>query len=145
MQTINEYMAADHARCDQLYADGEAELLSGSFEKGRENMLAFEAGMRRHFEMEEAILFPAFEEATGMTQGPTMVMRAEHIQMNGVLAQIKESLEIADPDTILGAGETLLMLIKQHNMKEEGMLYLMVDQHLTDQVPGLIQKMDAIE
>ena len=138
-------MAADHARCDQLYADGEAELLSGSFEKGRENMLAFEARMRRHFEMEEAILFPAFEEATGMTQGPTMVMRAEHIQMNGVLAQIKESLEIDDPDTILGAGETLLMLIQQHNMKEEGMLYPMVDQHLTDQVPGLIQKMDAIK
>ncbi len=145
MQTINEYMAADHARCDQLYADGEAELLSGSFEKGRENMLAFEAGMWRHFEMEEAILFPALEEATGMTQGPTMVMRAEHIQMNGVLAQIKESLEIDDPDTILGAGETLLMLIQQHNMKEEGMLYPMVDQHLTDQVPGLIQKMDAIK
>ena len=145
MQTINEYMAADHARCDQLYADGEAELLSGSFEKGRENMLAFEAGMRRHFEMEEAILFPAFEEATGMIQGPTMVMRAEHVQMNGVLAQIKESLEIDDPDTTLGAGETLLMLIQQHNMKEEGILYPMVDQHLTDQVPGLIQKMDSIE
>ena len=145
MQTINEYMAADHARCDQLYADGEAELLSGSFEKGRENMLAFEAGMRRHFEMEEAILFPALEEATGVTQGPTMVMRAEHIQMNGVLDQIKESLEIDDPDTFLGAGETLLMLIQQHNMKEEGMLYPMVDQHLTDQVPGLIQKMDAIK
>jgi len=108
-------------------------------------MLAFEAGMRRHFEMEEAILFPAFEEATGMTQGPTMVMRAEHVQMNGVLAQIQESLEIDDPDTTLGAGETLLMLIQQHNMKEEGMLYPMVDQQLTAQVPDLIQKMDAIE
>ena len=144
MQTINEYMAADHARCDQLYADGEAELLSGSFEKGREQMLAFEAGMRRHFEMEEAILFPAFEEATGMTQGPTMVMRAEHVQMNGVLAQIKESLEIDDPDTTLGAGETLLMLIQQHNMKEEGMLYPMVDQQLTAQVPDLIDRKSVV-
>ena len=42
--------------------------------------------MLRHFEMEEAVLFPAFEEATGMTQGPTMVMHAEHVQMKGVLA-----------------------------------------------------------
>ncbi len=142
MQTINEYMAADHARCDQLYADGEAEFLSGSFEKGRENMLAFEAGMRRHFEMEEAILFPAFEEATGMTQGPTMVMRAEHIQMNGVLAQIKESLEIDDPDTILGAGETLLMLIQQHNLKEEGMLYPMAENMLAGQWAELAQQLE---
>jgi iron-sulfur cluster repair protein YtfE (RIC family) len=72
-------------------------------------------------------------------------MRAEHVQMNGVLAQIQESLEIDDPDTTLGAGETLLMLIQQHNMKEEGMLYPMVDQQLTAQVPDLIKKMDAIE
>jgi iron-sulfur cluster repair protein YtfE (RIC family) len=72
-------------------------------------------------------------------------MRAEHVQMNGVLAQIQESLEIDDPDTTLGAGETLLMLIQQHNMKEEGMLYPMVDQQLTAQVPDSIQKMDAIE
>ena len=145
MQTINEYMAADHARCDQLYADGEAELLSGSFEKGREKMLAFESAMRRHFEMEEAILFPAFEEATGMIQGPTMVMRAEHVQMNGILDQIQESLEIEDSETTIGAGETLLMLIQQHNMKEEGMLYTMVDLHLSDQIPDIIQKMEAIE
>jgi len=37
------------------------------------------------------------------------------------------------------------MLIQQHNMKEEGMLYPMVDQQLTAQVPDLIKKMDAIE
>jgi iron-sulfur cluster repair protein YtfE (RIC family) len=30
-------------------------------------------------------------------------------------------------------------------MKEEAMLYPMVDQHLSDQVPDLIQKMEAIE
>ena len=48
-----------------------------------------------------------------MTQGPTMVMRAEHVQMKGVLVKRQESLEIEDPDTTLGAGETLLLLIPQ--------------------------------
>ena len=42
MKTVNEYMTADHARCDQLYADSETELLSGIFEKGREKIHTFE-------------------------------------------------------------------------------------------------------
>ncbi|MBC8258811.1 MAG: hemerythrin domain-containing protein [SAR324 cluster bacterium] len=145
MQTISEFMAADHARCDQLYADGESELLAGNFEEGRENMTAFDLGMRRHFEMEEEILFPAFEQATGMTQGPTMVMRAEHTQMNAILEQMEEALESGDTDTILGAGETLLMMMQQHNMKEEGMLYPMADQHLAEQAANLIQRMREVE
>ena len=36
MQTISEFMAADHSRCDQLYADGESALLAEKFEVGRE-------------------------------------------------------------------------------------------------------------
>jgi len=34
MQTISEFMAADHSRCDQLYTDGESALLSEIFEVG---------------------------------------------------------------------------------------------------------------
>ena len=34
MQTISEFMAADHSRCDQLYEDGESALLAEKFEVG---------------------------------------------------------------------------------------------------------------
>ena len=38
-------------------------------------------------------MFPIFEEVTGMTQGPTMVMRMEHSQMRGILEDLKADIE----------------------------------------------------
>ena len=58
MQTISEFMAADHSQCDQLYADGESALLAEKFEVGWEYISAFDLAIRRHFDMEEEILFP---------------------------------------------------------------------------------------
>ena len=58
MQTISEFMAADHSRCDQLYADGESALLAEKFEVGWEHISAFDLATRQHFDMEEEILFP---------------------------------------------------------------------------------------
>ena len=62
MQTISEFMAADHSRCDQLYEDGESALLVEKFEVGWEYINAFDLAFRRHFDLEEEIfvssLFP---------------------------------------------------------------------------------------
>ena len=58
MQTISEFMAADHSQCDQLYADGESALLAEKFEVGWEYISAFDLAIRGHFDMEEEILFP---------------------------------------------------------------------------------------
>ena len=38
-------------------------------------------------------MFPSFEEVTGMTQGPTMVMRMEHNQMRSILEDLKSDIE----------------------------------------------------
>ena len=58
MQTICEFMATDHSQFDQLYADGESALLVEKFEVGWEYINAFDLAIRRHFYMEEEILFP---------------------------------------------------------------------------------------
>jgi iron-sulfur cluster repair protein YtfE (RIC family) len=40
--------------------------------------------------------------------------------------------------TTAGNAETLLIMMQQHNVKEENVLYPMCDQHLTAQVPTLL-------
>ena len=45
----------------------------------------FQDALLHHFAMEEEVMFPAFEARTGMTQGPTAVMRSEHRQMTDLL------------------------------------------------------------
>ena len=58
MQTISEFMTADHSWCGQLYADVESALLVEKFEVGWEYINAFDLAIRRHFDLEEEILFP---------------------------------------------------------------------------------------
>ena len=143
MKTLLEHMQAHNVRCDQLYADGENFLLDEQIEEGLESIKSFLNEMERHFQMEETVLFPTFEEISGMRQGPTQVMRMEHQQMRNLPARMSEALSNGDGEKILKVGETM-MLMQQHNVKEEGILYPMADQHLASYREELIERMDAV-
>jgi iron-sulfur cluster repair protein YtfE (RIC family) len=54
--------------------------------------------MEQHFQKEEEVLFPAFEQSTGNTMGPTRVMRLEHQQMREALAEMAGALAAGDLD-----------------------------------------------
>ena len=83
-----------------------------------------------------------------MTMGPTQVMRGEHEQMRELVAAATSALVDGDADAYAGEAETLLIMMQQHNMKEENILYPMCDQHLADElgalVPGLQQAIAAV-
>ncbi len=129
-----EFFTDDHRRCDDLWAAVEAAGEQRDVGAARAAFTAFAAATRRHFEMEETVLFPAFEQASGMTMGPTQVMRAEHQQMRALLDLMAMAMAMAmtesDLADLLEQGDTLLMVTQQHNMKEEGMLYPMTERYL---------------
>jgi iron-sulfur cluster repair protein YtfE (RIC family) len=128
--TLASFFLQDHRDCDASWATVEKALNQGDAETGRSAWTEFEAAMIRHFTMEEEVLFPAFEQATGMSQGPTAVMRMEHEQMKGLMKQISAALDANDFDEAMDQGDTLLMVIQQHNVKEEGVLYPMAENTL---------------
>ena len=132
---LREFFITDHRDCDGLWAAVEA---AGDPAATASAWEAFAVAMERHFRIEEEVLFPAFERATGMVgMGPTMVMRAEHEQMRGMLRTMAGCASSGDYEGVLDHGDTLLMLIQQHNVKEEGILYPMADQHLAGAWPEL--------
>jgi hemerythrin-like domain-containing protein len=79
-----------------------------------------------------------------MTQGPTQIMRMEHRQMSDLLNQLSDGLTRQDADAFLGDCETLLIIMQQHNMKEEQMLYHMADQVLAGEAEDVIGRMRAV-
>jgi hemerythrin-like domain-containing protein len=99
--------------------------------------------MQAHFQAEEEVLFPAFEAATGMRAGPTQMMRYEHEQMRSLLEQWVTGCAAQDEEGCAGVAETLLMLMQQHNMKEENILYPMCDQALDAQAERIGTEMGA--
>lgn len=145
MTTISDFLAPDHQRCDNLFAVAEAAAARGDWDNAATGFAHFQNAMLHHFAMEEEIMFPAFETRTGMTQGPTAMMRSEHRQMTDLLNQMAEAAARKDSDTFLGDAETLLIIMQQHNMKEEQMLYQMADQVLAGELEELIGRMRAMD
>ncbi len=137
------FMTEDHRACDRLWSDLESAIDGGDDGRARELWKHFEEATRRHLGMEEVVRFPAFENAPGMHGGgPTAVMRLEHQQMRGVLGQMALAVASGDLQGVLDHGDTLLMLTQQHNVKEEGMLYPMMNRALGGQWPALAAQLD---
>lgn len=144
MNTISSFLTSDHRACDNEFANLENAIASQDWEEAKNQFDKFSLDLTHHFDMEEKVMFPAFEEVTGMTQGPTMVMRMEHSQMRNILDDLKSDIEKKDKNHFFGVSESLMMLMQQHNMKEEQMLYKMADMHLGTLVSKTIEDMKAL-
>lgn len=138
--SIKEFMAQDHKDCDQLFAKAENAASVNDWETASQACNQFVQAMDRHLGIEETELFPAFEEATGITMGPTEMMRMEHDQMRGLFTEMLDAAKQQNSDDYLGVAETLLILMQQHNVKEEQILYSIMDQRLPQDVNQWQQK-----
>lgn len=144
MDRIGNYLTPDHRRCDDYFSAAEEAALQGGWEAAEAQFNHFLIAMQHHFVKEETVLFPAFEQCTGHAGGPTEVMRMEHAQMRELFQAMQQALASRDANAYAGAAETLLILMQQHNLKEEQMLYRMCDQMLAQESADLIERMNAI-
>ena len=145
MLSINTTFTKQHRQCDAMFADAEAAVAAGNWQQAEKDFSDFAASMECHLTNEEEILFPAFEDKTGMRGGPTMVMRDEHVHIRGMIAEMKSDIEQQDADHYLGVSETMLIMMQQHNTKEEQMLYDMCDRAMgQDDMEQVFNKMSDI-
>ena len=143
MPTIAEYMSTDHKACDEAFAVAEQVALDHNWDDAGTLFNEFRAGMARHFRMEEEELFPTLLAAHGPA-GPVQMMRMEHAQMNELIGQMAETLARHDAHTYGGLSETLLIVMQQHNLKEEQILYPMADHYLVSQRETLLDRMQTV-
>ena len=123
---IAAYFEADHDRLDHLFQQFQKKKRL-DYKEAKPYFREFIKGLRRHIVWEEEVLFPFFETKSGMTMGPTEVMRREHRMIGAILDRIHEKVRAADPDTDREEQE-LFEVLKPHNDKEENILYPALDQ-----------------
>ncbi len=141
--SLTDLLAAEHHRLEALWhhactASGNAAI--------DPTLAAFDDGLRRHIRDEEEVLFPAFEERTGMGPqgGPTAVMRLEHRQLETLLTDLTGPSEGAH-ETPAQASAALSRLLADHDAKEEGMLYPMMDRAFkAADKTALVARLDAV-
>ena len=130
MNAISQ-LTQQHRLCDADFALTEEAVRQADWPKARAVFQAFQRAMLQHFSLEEDSLFPAFEAATGSNMGPTAVMRNEHSQIRALMQDMDQLLSAEHAADYLGCADTLLILMQQHNMKEENILYPMCSQLIT--------------
>jgi regulator of cell morphogenesis and NO signaling len=130
-QTISNYYETDHDRLDELFKRFQ-QLKRVDYPQAKRYFREFKFGLQRHIIWEEEILFPLFEQKTGMTNGgPTFVMRQEHRLIGKHLEAIHDKVKIMDPNSN-DDEQALLNVLFAHNQKEEQILYPMIDRSVND-------------
>ncbi len=120
---VFEYLSSDHRRLDGILERVQSLVRDGSFEEARHRFGDFACGLRRHMDEEECVLFPVFERSTGMAQGPTDAMRAEHVEILRAVEAGTQALQRADAEGFRSAVDALTGTLVPHNEKEEAILY----------------------
>ena len=133
MATILEFMSEDHDRLDGIFSRFK-KLNADDPARATAPFTDFKDGLLRHILWEEDVLFPIFEEATGMRDsGPTAVMRMEHRQIEKILEDIAGKVLEGERVEIEALQNDLLEVLGSHNEKEEGILYPAIDNLIGEQ------------
>lgn len=145
-RTVNEALSWDHDRLDDLESRAFKARERGDFTEAMALYSIFAFGLRRHIRFEEELLFPAFEAKAGFPtdMGPTAVMRDEHREILADLDRIEQAIgDGAAPLDSLRHG--LHLVLGNHNLKEEHVVYPMTDQALGEQDgDALVARIQAV-
>ncbi|HMA17166.1 MAG TPA: hemerythrin domain-containing protein [Thermoanaerobaculia bacterium] len=132
LRRISDALGWDHERLARLEVGAFVARAAGDTETASTWYEAFSSGLRRHIAVEEQLLFPIFEERSGVApgSGPTEVMRAEHREILRLLGEILRT--IGDPAKLPDQARAMFHeILEEHHVKEEGMLYPAMDEVLT--------------
>jgi uncharacterized protein (DUF2249 family)/hemerythrin-like domain-containing protein len=144
---VSDYLSWDHDRLDTALTRSRDFLVRGERDAALSAFREFSTGLLRHIRMEEEVLFPAFETATGMgSDGPIRVMKDEHREIEKIISAMDGWL--AGPDAGAGPFDTLRgqlgAVLGGHNEKEEQIVYPMTDEALAPaDREALIRRMQA--
>ena len=146
MSILSTFMKEDHRACDNKFADMENAIADDNWAEGKQLFEKFGGDLLHHFNIEEEVMFPAFEARSASAHcNPTPVMIMEHEQMRQLVDSMEEAVEIKDKDKFFGLSETLMMTMQQHNMKEEQMMYPMIDEAMDAESEMLLDSMKELE
>jgi len=131
--SVTDLLQADHDRLDAILYGVKREAAAEARAEAAAHFAEFRTGLERHIVAEEEVLFPVFEQRSGMGDGgPTAVMRAEHIEIRRLLGEVAAVLGGESEDALLAPMAALTAILLAHNGKEERILYPMTDRVLED-------------
>lgn len=141
MDTICNFLILDHHRCDDLFNQALAWTQQRKWEEASRIFRAFHDALRQHIRLEEKVVLPAFVQAMADGASPVAMLHLEHERIRGITDRMLEALERMDAIDFVLHAETYQLLMQQHTMKEEDMLYPLLDKILMRNRVNIISAM----
>lgn len=145
-RSVTDFFQTDHRRLDAIVERFKDAVAQTRWEDASRDFREFSLGLKRHIKAEEEILFPLFEQKTGMIDaGPTFVMKMEHKEIKEFLDNILSAADSRDASRASQSLDALINILTDHNMKEEHILYPESDGFITDaERAQVIKKTQAV-
>jgi iron-sulfur cluster repair protein YtfE (RIC family) len=128
LRTVTDHLEADHRRLDAIVAEIDRLLDNRAIDEAGRWLAELTRGLDWHIRAEEKVLFPLVEKSGGGLDGPTTVMRGEHVEIRRLLKTAAEEIGQGKARLATQTIELLGMVLKSHNGKEERVLYPLADQ-----------------
>ena len=146
MQSICEYLAHDHKRCDALFLKVESGIARRDWVQAERDFEDFRLAWLGHIESEESIVFPALEKVIRNAAVPIAMLRMEHERMRGLVARLEDAVRRRDRGDFILHAETLTILTQQHGLKEDEMMYPLLDRILAGKGQHIVEALqEAID
>jgi hemerythrin-like domain-containing protein len=145
MDTISSNFALDHLHCDSLFCRAENYVQSNDWTQAKKVFTEFVEEMEWHFAKETDVLFPLLVERNSNALEPTRMMCVEHEDLQQLMEEMQKQVDNRDANSYLGLSETLLIMLHQHNTKEENILYKMADRLLGNDQRRVLAQASAIK
>ena len=133
MGIISSFMRADHERLAEVFRQFSA-AREKDMESAKVSFSVLDSEVRRHFDLEEQVLFPLFEEKTGTSSlnSKASVLRIEHKQVLECMCRIKSMLDDGNLETAY-VENRILEIMKSHRDNENNIVYPWLDEALTSE------------
>ncbi len=142
MNSIGSFLKGDFALCNKLYYTTCEHLRNHANAPAAQAMQAFGTAMERHMQIEERIVFAAYDAKCGREGSPTRALRQEHMAIRDMLQRMRLALAARHGHAFLLHADSMRLLLWQHAHKENFELLPLFEQTLA---PDLEQLLDAME
>ncbi len=122
-------LAGDHRLLDRRLVEADRLLDAGDLPGARRALCGLVADLAEHFAVEEAILFPLFEQRAWRVARATLAMRREHREMRKAIDEVITAGDVARARTAVAQ---LRSMLAGHHIREERLVYAAIDDVLTE-------------
>ncbi len=146
-QSVLAFMDRDHRRIEALVSDLMSQVSDGEQQAAVGTLHHLRTGLSQHIRIEDEIILPLIATRLHSPRGPAAVLRDQHRDIEGRLADLADALAGDPPESrlhLIGHLAELRTLLQNHEALEVRVMYTVADHLLTrDERDELIRQCRA--